>query len=149
MKTAGAVYKKLREVKYKHLTELYKKLIRRQPDRCKYNKAYRIETDGVVKEIRLCMLHQPTDGGLLPHLLDICQETKHCEECNAFISIHTKESVKALFEEELASSAKSKKYPDICALEWVLDQPTAVGPLSWLEKAWLWIKRQSGFYPFS
>lgn len=148
MKTAGAVFKKLKEVKYRHLTDLYRKYLRRAPDLCKYNKPYRIQTDNMVREIRLCMLHQPA-GDIQPHLLDICQEVGHCDNCNAFVCIHTKESVKDMFEMELQSqSAKARKYPDICALEWVLDQTTSVGPLSWIERAWLYIKRNAGFYPF-
>lgn len=126
MKTSGAVYKKLREVKYRHLVELYKKYLRRSPELCLYNRMFRVESDGVVREVRLCFLHQP-EQGLAPHLLDVCEQVGHCVECNAFVCKFTKESVRELFEKELSDPAvKGKKYPAVCTLEWVLEQ-SAVG----------------------
>jgi len=125
MKSPGAVYKKLREAKYRRLVELYRKFLRRDPELCKYNQAYRIQTDSVVKNIRLCMLHQQGEG-IVPHLLDICQEIEHCTQCNAYVPLHTKDSVRTMFEAELRNPAvKAKKYPEICALEWVLEQEAA------------------------
>jgi len=148
MRTAGAVYKKLREVKYRHLTDLYRRFLKRTPEFCKYNKIYRIQQDSNVTEIRLCMLHQPPEGGLQPHLLDVCQEVTHCVNCNAFVCVHTKENIKDAFEKGLQNpNLKAKKYPDICALEWVLEQPTAVAPLSFFEKIWFWVKMRLGFRP--
>jgi hypothetical protein len=141
MKSPGAVYKKLREVKFKHLTDLYKKYLQRYPDFCKYNKSFKIQSDGIVREIRLCMLHQPAEG-IEPHLLDICEQVPQCTECNAFVSIHTKESIKKMFEESLKNyNIKTKKYPDICALEWVLEQSVVgIPPFTWIQILYYKIK---------
>ena len=144
MKTHGLVYKKLREVKHRHLTELYKKYLRRSPELCKYNQPYKVQSDGVVREIRLCLLHQP-EGGIVPHLLDICEQAEQCRECNAFISTHTKESIKDLFESELKNNAlKVRKYPDLCALEWVLEQSVVgIPPFNWIQKLYYDLKRKT------
>jgi len=151
VRTSGAIYKKLREVKYRRLVELYRRLLRRAPELCKYNKAYRIQTDNTVREIRLCMLHQPENGGFIPHLLDICQEINHCNQCNAFVSIHTKETVRAAFEQDLANeNVKAKRYPEICALEWVLEQSSSlIPPLSWIERVYLFLKSKITIWPLS
>ena len=127
MRTAGAVYKKLRELKYRHLVELYKKFLKRTPELCKYNRVYRVQTDGIVRDIGLCMLHQP-ETGFEPHLLAICEQTQQCASCNAFICRYTKESLKEEFERI------RHKYPDIVALEWVLEQYPVIKP--WYERLW-------------
>ena len=100
---------------------------------------------GPETEIRLCLLHQPhTDlkAGVFPHLIDLCQETKDCINCNAFILRHTKESVKNIFEMELSNrKIKEEKYPDICALDWVLGEPSfKIKPLSFFRKIFISIK---------
>lgn len=128
MRTAGAIYKKLRELKYRHIVELYKKLLKRNPELCKYNRTYTVQTDGIAKDIKLCMLHQP-ETGVEPHLLAICEQVSQCESCNAFICQYTKESIKAEFEKTL-----KYKYPDVVALEWVLEQYPTVKP--WYERLW-------------
>jgi len=146
MKNTRAVYQKLREIKYYHLVLLYKRYLKRLPENCKYNCPYRFSSNGGTEtEIRLCLLHQPhTDlkAGVFPHLIDLCQETKDCINCNAFILRHTKESVKNIFEMELSNrKIKEEKYPDICALDWVLGEPSfKIKPLSFFRKIFISIK---------
>lgn len=143
MKSHGIVYKKLREVKHRYLTELYKKYLKRAPDLCKYNQPYKVQSDGAVREIRLCLLHQP-ENGIVPHLVDICEQVGQCQECNAFVNIYTKDSIKEIFEAELKNqSLKARKYPDLCALEWVLEQSVAgVPPFNWIQKFYYYLKWQ-------
>lgn len=146
MKNTRAVYQKLREIKYYHLVQLYKRYLKRLPENCKYNCPYRFSSNGGVEtEIRLCLLHQPhTDlkAGVFPHLIDLCQETKDCINCNAFILRHTKESVKNIFEMELSNrKIKEEKYPDICALDWVMEDPSLkIKPLSFFRRIYISIK---------
>ena len=146
MKNTRAVYQKLREIKYYHLVLLYKRYLKRLPENCKYNCPYRFSSNGGTEtEIRLCLLHQPhTDlkAGVFPHLIDLCQETKDCINCNAFILRHTKESVKNIFEMELSNrKIKEEKYPDICALDWVLGESSfKIKPLSFFRKIFISIK---------
>ena len=136
MKTPGAVYRKLKEVKFHHLISLYKSFLKRSPENCRYNFAYEIKgSDGLPYIIRLCLCHQDKScinpsilyknkklSGIIPHLLDVCQAEEQCKNCNAYVG-YSREDVKRIFEEELLDkSVKEKKYPDICALEWVLER---------------------------
>ena len=146
MKSPGAVYKKLKDVKYFHFVNLYKKYTRITPENCKFNFTYVIKNGKIKKEIGLCLLHQPkTDltSGVFPHLIDICEELHHVNSCNGFILKYNKEEIKKIFEEELSNRAiKEKKYPDICALEWVLERSVVGIPiLSWIQKIFYAIKR--------
>jgi hypothetical protein len=148
MRNTRAVYQKLREVKYFHLIQLYKRYLKKIPENCTYNCSYKFSSNGGVEnEIRLCLLHQPhTDlkVGVFPHLIDLCQETKDCVNCNAFILRHTKESVHKIFELELSNQkVKQKKYPDICALEWVMEKSMIeFKSLFILKKIYMWIKNK-------
>jgi hypothetical protein len=137
MKTSGAVYKKLREVKFHHLIALYRKYLKKIPQNCKYNYLYVLQgRDGIEHEVGLCLFHQegvvlkidpPRLSGIMPHLMDICEAAEDCRHCDAFVSRYDRQGVKDLFEKELATkSIKVEKYPDICALEWVLER-SAVG----------------------
>jgi len=143
MKTAREAYLKLREVKYHHLVNLYKQYLKKIPSNCRYNYAYKFSSDNNQAEIKLCLLHQPNldlNAGVFPHLVDVCQEPKHCISCNAFILRHTKDSVKDCFEKELQNiKIKASKYPDICALEWVLEQASDTVPLNWFKKIKIYI----------
>jgi hypothetical protein len=141
MRTAGAVYKKLREVKFHHLVVLYKKLLKKSPENCTYNKFYVFTgSDGKKHEIRLCMLHQ--EQGVQLHLIDVCQAGEDCADCNAFVLKYSRENIKKILENELSNKKiKETKYPDICALEWVLER-SAVGitPVGWIQALYVRIK---------
>jgi hypothetical protein len=146
MKSPRDVYQKLREVKYHHLIRLYKKFLKKIPDNCRYNVAYKFPSDKNTIELRLCLLHQPNldlKAGIFPHLVDVCQEPAHCVNCNAFVLKHTKESIKTLLEEELKDqNIKQEKYADVCALEWVLEQSIiGIPPFIWIQKIYYQMKR--------
>jgi hypothetical protein len=133
MKTIRDVYQKLREVKYHHLVKLYKRYLKKSPENCKYNYKYEFISDGQVREIRLCLLHQPNldlKSGVFPHLVDVCELPKHSVNCDAFIPKYSKDDIKNKFEEILKENAlREKLYPDICALEWVLEKSVINIPL--------------------
>ena len=46
MKNTRAVYQKLREIKYYHLVQLYKRYLKKLPENCKYNCPYRFSSNG-------------------------------------------------------------------------------------------------------
>jgi len=147
MRTAGAVFRKLKEAKYRHWAVLYKKLSRKFPENCKYNYGYEFKgNDNKFYGIKLCLLHQENVNlktGIQPHLIDVCQVEGDCLECNAFINRYSKEDIKAIFLEELnTKKIKETKYPDICALEWVLEK-YVVGfpPISTLQALYFNIKK--------
>ena len=143
MKSVRAVYTKLRDVKHHHLVKLYKKLLKKIPENCKYNVPYYINEKA---EIRLCLLHQPDidlSKGVHPHLIDVCQISAHSTNCNAFICKFSKKDVQEIFEAQLENEkVKIKKYPDITALEWALEQSvTGIPPLNYLQRCYFWIKK--------
>jgi hypothetical protein len=141
MRSPGVVYKKLKEVKYRHLISMYRKFFRKIPENCKYNKKYEFMVDGEIREVRLCMLHQDKDG-INPELLDLCEQLHHSSRCDGFILRYTKDDIKTLFEQEMSDkSIKEKRYPDICALEWVLER-SAPGSVTWPQRLWHLLKKQ-------
>ena len=143
MRSSGATYRKLKEVKFRHLVELYRKYLKKSPLNCRYNQRYVfLGNDEKEHEIRLCMIHQDPDKGIAPHLLDVCQTDSDCVNCDGFIPKYTKDEIKEIFEQELSKrKIKEAKYPDICALEWVLER-SVVGlpPISWIQKLYFILK---------
>jgi len=143
MRNVRSVFKKLKEVKHVHTVKLYKIHLKRTPENCKYNFKYAV-SDKVT--IRLCLLHQPEvdlEHKVFPHLIDICQDMQHCKSCDAYICRHDKKEVQAYFNKTLEDQKfKAKEYPDICALEWVLERSVVgIPPLNYIEKFWFYIKR--------
>jgi len=148
MKSPGAVYRKLKEVRYKHLSAMYRLYFRRSPENCRYNYRYVVTgSDGRPQEVRLCLVHQKNHDsldGVNLELIDICTESAGCPKCDAFVPRLNKEQVRELFEAELRDKdTRQKKYADICALEWVLER-SVVGlpPFTWLQAAYYDIKRK-------
>lgn len=158
MKKIRQIYQKLRDVKYHHLVRLYTKGLKRTPDNCRYNYPYFIKKDKAFTTVNLCLLHQPEsnipkgrfiwppinpdNSKIQPHLLDICQEIHHCIHCNAFVFRYTKKEIQERFNESLKDKRfKEKEYPDLCALEWVLEKPAADIPfIGLMEKILLFLK---------
>ena len=146
MKSHGSVYRKLREVKYRHLATLYKKYFAKTPENCRYNYRYQFLSEGVKREIRLCLLHQEkVDSleGVDLGFVDVCEKIHHCSRCNGFVLRYTKDDIKGVFDQELSDRLiREKKYPDICALEWVLEK-SVPGPflIRWPMTLYLTIKR--------
>ena len=143
MRNVRSVYLKLKDVKHVHLVKLYKRYLKRKPENCKYNFEYTVAGRAPV---RLCLLHQPEvdlEHGVFPHLLDVCQDMQHCNDCNAYVCKHTKKEIQEYFDKSLEDQKfKQKEYPDLCALEWVLEQSVAgFPPLNYLEKLWFFIKK--------
>ncbi len=143
MKNVRAVYTKLRDVKHVHLVKFYKKLLNRIPENCKYNYKYTIVGKAPV---RLCLLHQPDvnlENGIFPHLIDVCQDAQHCKNCNAFVPKLNKKDIQELFEHRLKNiKLKEREYPDLCALEWVLEKSVlGIPPLNHVQKFWFFIKK--------
>ncbi len=147
MKSAGEVFRKLKEAKFRHWVIILKKLSRKTPDNCKYNYTYNFNGEnGQPYTLKLCMLHQDsTDlkSGIYPHLIDVCQADSDCQNCNAFIAKYSRDDIKNIFEQELTTkSIKEKKYPEICALEWVLEKYNeGYPPVSWFQALYFRIKK--------
>lgn len=128
MKSAHEISRKLKDIKFRHWTIFYKNMTKRIPENCKYfiYQKFLVSNSSSKKEkveIGLCMIHQDTTNstkGLYPHLLDICTD---CTTCNGFVPKLTREEIKKIFIQEIETKLiKEKKYPEICAMEWVLDK---------------------------
>jgi len=145
MKTAGEIFRKLKEAKFRHWLVIYKKLSRRSPGNCKFNFNHELIRDGKPIYLGLCLLHQESldlENKIYPHLIDICHSDSDCSNCNAFIHRYTRDDIKNLFDQELKTKQiKEKKYPDICALEWVLEKYSeGYSPISWLQATFFKLK---------
>lgn len=143
MRKVRAVYVKLKDVKHLHLVKLYKKFLRKAPENCMYNYRYVISDKAAVG---LCFLHQPDanlKSGIFPHLIEVCQDVQHCKNCNAFIPRLNKKNIQEHFEGKLRNKKlKEREYPDICALEWVLERSAlGIPPFDFMQKRWFSIKR--------
>jgi len=147
MRSPGSIYRKLKEVRYRHLISMYRKYLRRSPENCLYNCQYAfVDSDGKERELRLCLYNQEQttlEGGVDPSLIDVCDQLRHCQNCNAFVLKCTREDVKKILEEELNNEKlKAKKYPDISALEWVLERHSNnINHLGIIGIIWYHIKR--------
>ena len=145
MRTSGAVYRKLKEAKYYHWRMLCRKLFRRTPANCKYCHPYAFtNSEGKKYALRLCLIHQNIENvkkGIFPNLVDICNEPE-ISHCDGYAYRYTKEEAKKIFEDELNNTKiKEEKYPDICALEWVLERyAVGIPPLKKIQMAYYHIK---------
>jgi hypothetical protein len=145
MRSASAVFRKLKEAKFRRLVALYKNLFRKIPDNCKYNYQYDfVGSDDKLYSIKLCLIHHQNfiDLQQNTHLIDVCQNEEDCKNCNGFIPKYSREEIKEIFDNELKTkSIKESKYPEICALEWVLERyETGHPPLSWFQALYFKIK---------
>lgn len=148
MKSAGEIFRKLKEAKFRHWLIFYKKLSKRTPENCKYNYLYNfVGNDKISYTMRLCLIHQDgginLEKGIIPHLVDVCQTDQLCQGCNGFIQKYSREEIKNLFITELETKEiKEKKYPEICALEWVLEKYNeGYSLLPWFQTIYYKIKK--------
>jgi hypothetical protein len=125
MKTAKEIHRKLKEAKFRHWLVIYKRMTRRTPFNCRYNCQYELYWENKKVCLGLCLIHQDNIdiNKIYPHLVDLCYTNDNCSNCNGFVHKYTRDQIKEIFIQELNNkSIKEKKYPDICALEWVLDK---------------------------
>lgn len=82
---------------------------------CIYGKPLDIIDKGKVFHVNVCLYNKNVNTGL-----EVCNNT---EECNAFICKFSKKDIEESFNKELSDSViRSKKYPELNVLEWVLDK---------------------------
>jgi hypothetical protein len=151
MRSAGAISRKLKEVRYRHIAAIFKNHFKRIPKNCRFNWNHAfVDGGGVRRELGLCLFDpanptMPKQLMVNPSVVDVCQDIQACSRCNAFVYRYTKDDLKILFEEELKNpKTRSTKYPDICALEWVLER-TGASSGFWkeiFEKIGYWIDKK-------
>lgn len=119
MKSPGIVYRRYRQIKKKLLYEKMIAAKQRAHENCHYSKLAVIKDEsGASKKIKICLFS--LDG---TPKIDICSNP---HECNAYVSIWTKEKVIEGFDKETSDWAiKNRLYPELVLFEWVLDRDLA------------------------
>jgi hypothetical protein len=112
MKNIGAIKHKLQQIRFRYLKKVLDAGLRQHPDNC----LFYIEQNG----IGLCSSIDVTQSGTRPV---ICNPDV-CAGCSNFSNIHSKESLKQGFKEtleEMSFPELAYHYPDMAALQWVLE----------------------------
>jgi hypothetical protein len=120
MRSPGVIYRRYRQLKRKLLYDRIVQARKTCHDNCHYGRSINTETEGRGTIcFKLCVY------GFDPESAD-SKKPELCtnpSECNAFVNKWTKEKVVQSFEEDLNNwEVKSRKYPELVALEWVLDK---------------------------
>lgn len=122
MRRPYEVYTKYKDLLNKHLQKDVDALQQCCPENCKYN----CKTQLGNISVRVCMFGQhPPDKGApidVPKLL-VCETRSQAVTCNAFVNNFKSEAeIRGHLKEVLADPRKRReKYPDVLALEWVMD----------------------------
>jgi hypothetical protein len=119
MKSPGVIYRKYRQRKRKLLYEMVVQARQVSHENCHYGQTVEhmdFSESGCRAQFKICAF------GFDPasRKIEFCTCPK---ECNAFVNKWTKEKVEESFEKSLLDwGTKVKLYPDLVALEWVLDK---------------------------
>lgn len=116
MKREGKVEEKLRDLRYEHLKSKMEENLTPVPENCKHNYQYTAEDDdGEEVTVGLCMLGsdnpQEWPG-------NVCDAPQTAEKCPFFEPKKSEEELKEEFRDEIDRG----EYPDLTALQWVLDR---------------------------
>lgn len=117
MKSPGIIYRRYRQLKRKLLYDRMVKSREICHSNCFYGKTicHGSATDPGFTCFNMCTYDYNLDKNLT-----LCTCPK---ECNAFVNVWTKEKTEEKFNRDLADwDTKLKLYPELIALEWVLDK---------------------------
>jgi hypothetical protein len=112
---------KCRELQKKHFERFAASKLSVCPENCRHNQEVTIL--GLPSPIRVCTAAQRPGMEVDTHKIVVCQSTVQASECRIYDPRYvTKDDVSLAFKELLSDPAlKLKMYPDVVALEWVLD----------------------------
>ena len=116
------VYSKYKYLQKKYLESAVQAKICKRHTNCRYNTT--VQVGGM--SVKMCMFGQHTpDAGqpLDQSKLIICSTDLQAVECNAYVAIYPTraDAENKLREELLDPQVKRDRYPDVVALEWVMD----------------------------
>jgi hypothetical protein len=115
MKSPGVIYRKYRQIRRKLLYDKIQEARRWEHRNCVYGKMIEVTDKSGKHSIPICLYNKNLDKGL-----DVCSNPI---ECNAFINKNSKESVEVSFNAEIKDiNIRSRKYPELNILDWVLDK---------------------------
>ena len=121
MKRPYLVGLKCRELQKKHFERFAAAKLSVCPENCRHNQEVAIP--GMPYPVRICTAAQRPGMEVDTHRIVVCQSTVQASECRIYDPRYvTKDDVTQSFKELLSDPAlKLKMYPDVVALEWVLD----------------------------
>jgi hypothetical protein len=126
MKSAGAIHRKLEQVRFRYLKKSLEQGLRRTPSNCVHNAS--AEHPLVPEhEVQLCTNPDFRKLGV-PLMLCDSEYENRAPTCSAFCLRQTKEDIKATFKAEMTSLTVAEiaaQYPDMAALMWVLEEDPA------------------------
>lgn len=119
MKRPYLVGLKIRELQKKHFEDLAARSLSRCPGNCAYNQVVTLGDS----TIRICTAGQRPGLPVDTHRIVLCQSITQAMECRQYEpKFVTKGDVAAALKAEISDPYKKKAmFPDIAALEWVLD----------------------------
>lgn len=126
MRTRAEVKQQLKQVTFRHLKKLLVENFKQRPDTCCHNREAVLDEDSDTV-VYLCG-HVNAEG--VPRNVVCDARVAGClamaRECPLWAPLKTKQQVKDEFNEIVQSSNRgliAKRYPDIAALMWVMDDP--------------------------
>jgi len=115
MKSPGVIYRRYRQLKRKILYDKIQEARKKSNRNCFYSKGLEIVDQNRTIHTYVCLYNKNVQEGL-----DVCN---HPEDCNAFACRFSKKDIENDFNNELKSTTiRSRKYPELNCLEWVLDK---------------------------
>jgi hypothetical protein len=120
MRQPFEIYRKYKYLLKKEMNEEIDKSLKVLPENCTYNKEIDIGERG---KVRLCTLGQKVTPVLETGGLLVCEKCEQARACIAYAAKHKsrEEATLALAEELKDPAEKRKRFPDLIALEWVMD----------------------------
>lgn len=120
MRAPYETYRKHQYLVKKHLASDVESMMKVCPKNCTHNCTILINE---ALPVQLCTLGQEKGEPLDPSKLLVCNRDEQAEDCSAYTpSVTNRDEALAILKKNLSDpKVKIKKYPDISALEWVMD----------------------------
>jgi hypothetical protein len=113
MKQPTKIKDKLRQLKFAYIKQFYKEHLSRDPKNCVYNKPV-IFAGTKEHATKVCTYFSDNN------YFQICDSLECAGNCNAFVARLKKKDIRASLELDIKSNPM--KYPEIMALNWVLEE---------------------------
>ena len=121
MRRPYEIYSKYKEILNKRLKKNVLEMTKVCPENCRHNKL--ISIAGHSTPIRICTFKVDTCADITSVSIIVCDKTQQAEECTAFDpNYRSREEAQEYLKKELEDVFKRReKYPEVVALEWVMD----------------------------
>lgn len=117
MKTPSEISSKIKQVRFEYLKAAYQIELTRHPCNCIYNRKVTLHGEGEVVT-RLCGFYSDDKNYI------VCDTEDSARNCDAFVCKKSKKQVREQLEKDMIEN--SHKYPELLALEWVLEKKSPI-----------------------